>query len=61
MVLLTMLDDAANHRLAGFCEGETVEAYFDLDGRLLAKYTRLLTPYTDHESLFGSTSNGEKT
>jgi len=61
MVLLTMIDDATNRLLARFYAGETVEAYFDLVGRWLAKYGRPLAFYTDHDSVFESTSNGEKT
>ena len=36
MVLVTMIDDAANRMLSRFYEGETVEAYFDLVSRWLA-------------------------
>jgi transposase len=40
MVLVTMIDDATNRFLARFYDGETVEAYFDIVGRWLAKYGR---------------------
>jgi transposase len=60
MVLVTMIDDATNGFLARFYEGETVEAYFDLVGRWLAKYGRPLAFYTDHDSVFEATSKGEK-
>ncbi len=60
MVLVTMIDDATNRFLARFYESETVEAYFDLVGRWLARYGRPLAFYTDHDSVFEATSNGEK-
>jgi transposase len=60
MVLVTMIDDATNRLLARFYEGETVGAYFDLVGRWLARYGRPLAFYVDHDSIFESTSNGEK-
>jgi hypothetical protein len=61
MVLVTMIDDATNRFLARFYEGETVEAYFDLVGRWLAKYGRPLEFYTDRDSIFeATTSKGEK-
>ena len=61
MVLVAMIDDATNRLLARFYEGETVEAYFDLVSRWLAKYGRPMAFYTDHDSIFETTSNGEKT
>ena len=60
MVLVTMIDDATNRCLARFYDGETVEAYFDLVGRWLAKYGRPLAFYTDHDSIFETTSQGEQ-
>jgi hypothetical protein len=60
MVLITMIDDATNRLLARFYEGETVEAYFDLVNRWLAKYGRPVAFYTDHDSVFETTSHGEK-
>ena len=60
MVLITMIDDATNRLLAHFYESETVEAYFDLVGRWLAKYGRPLAFYTDHDSIFETTLKGEK-
>jgi transposase len=60
MVLVTMIDDATNRFLARFYDGETVEAYFDIVGRWLAKYGRPLAFYTDHDTIFEATSKGEK-
>lgn len=60
MVLVTMIDDATNRFLARFYEGETVEAYFDLVSRWLAKYGRPVAFYTDHDSIFEAASQGEK-
>ena len=60
MVLVSMIDDATNRLMARFYDGETVEAYFDLVGRWLAKYGRPLAFYTDHDSIFQATSKGEK-
>jgi hypothetical protein len=60
MVLVTMIDDATNRLMARFYEGETVEAYFDLVGRWLAKYGRPVAFYTDHDSIFEAASHGEK-
>ena len=60
MVLVTMIDDATNRMIARFYEGETVEAYFDLVGRWLAKYGRPVAFYTDHDSIFEAASKGEK-
>ena len=60
MVLVTMIDDATNRLMARFYEGETVEAYFDLVSRWLAKYGRPVAFYTDHHSIFEAASKGEK-
>ncbi len=60
MVLVTMIDDATNRMIARFYEGETVEAYFDLVSRWLAKYGRPMAFYTDHDSIFETASKGEK-
>ena len=60
MVLVSMIDDATNRLMARFYEGETVEAYFDLVGRWLAKYGRPVAFYTDHDSIFEAASKGEK-
>jgi transposase len=60
MVLVTMIDDATNRLMARFYQGETVEAYFDLVGRWLAKYGRPVAFYTDHDSIFEAAANGEK-
>src|SRR5262245_51816764 len=59
MVLVTMIDDATNRLLARFYEGETVEAYFDLVGRWLAKNGRPLAFYTDRDSIFEPTPKGD--
>jgi len=58
MVLVTMIDDATNRLMARFYEGETVEAYFDLVSRWLAKYGRPVAFYTDHHSIFEAASKG---
>ena len=60
MVLVSMIDDATNRLIARFYESETVEAYFDLVSRWLAKYGRPVAFYTDHDSIFETTSKGEK-
>lgn len=52
MVLVNMIDDATSRILAGFYEGETVEAHFDLLGRWLRRYGRPLALYTDRDSIF---------
>ena len=59
MVLVTLIDDATNRMMARFYEGETVEAYFDLVGRWLAKYGRPMAFYSDRDSVFVTTSKGE--
>ncbi len=61
MVLVCMIDDATNRVMARFYAGETVEAYFDLVGRWLAKYGRPVAFYTDHDSIFEIASPGEQT
>jgi transposase len=60
MVLVSMIDDATNRILARFYPGETVEAYFDLVGRWLARHGRPVAFYTDHDSVFETTVQGEK-
>jgi transposase len=60
MVLVTMIDDATNRMIARFYESETVEAYFDLVSRWLAKYGRPVAFYTDRDSIFETTSKGKK-
>ncbi len=60
MVLVSMIDDATNRLMARFYESETVEAYFDLVSRWLAKYGRPVAFYTDHDSIFETMSKGEK-
>jgi transposase len=61
MVLVCMIDDATNRVMARFYPGETVEAYFDLVGRWLAKYGRPMAFYTDHDSVFEIASPGDQT
>jgi hypothetical protein len=61
MVLVCMIDDATNRVMARFYPGETVEAYFDLVGRWLAKYGRPVAIYTDHDSVFEISSPGGQT
>ena len=61
MVLVCMIDDATNRVMARFYPGETVEAYFDLVGRWLAKYGRPMAFYTDHDSVFEISSPGDQT
>ena len=58
MVIVTMIDDATNRLLARFYDGETVEAYFDLVSRWLARNGRPAAFYTDRDSIFEPTSNG---
>jgi hypothetical protein len=58
MVLLCMIDDATNRVLARFYPGETVDAYFELVGRWLARYGRPLAFYTDRDSIFTIASPG---
>jgi len=60
MVLVTMIDDATNRMLSRFYEGETVEAYFDLVSRWLAKYGRPMAFYSDRDSIFETTCQGER-
>jgi transposase len=60
MVLVTMIDDATNRSIARFYKGETVEAYFDLVGRWLARYGRPVAFYTDRDTIFQAASKGEK-
>jgi transposase len=60
MVLVTMIDDATNRVLARFYSGETVEAYFDLVGRWLARYGRPVAFYTDRDSIFKVASPGKQ-
>jgi transposase len=59
MVLVTLIDDATNRMMSRFYEGETVEAYFDLLSRWLAKYGRPTAFYSDRDSVFVTTSQGE--
>jgi transposase len=59
MVLVTMIDDATNRLLARFYDGETVEAYFDLVSRWLARNGRPVAFYTDRDSIFEPTSKGD--
>jgi transposase len=61
MVLVAMIDDATNRVMARFYEGETVEAYFDLVGRWLAKHGRPIAFYTDHDSVFETAGQAEQT
>jgi transposase len=58
MVLVAMIDDATNRVLARFYPGETVEAYFDLVGRWLARSGRPVAFYTDRDSIFQVASPG---
>ena len=59
VVLVTMIDDATNRLLARFYDGETVEAYFDLVSRWLARSGRPVAFYTDRDSIFEPTSKGD--
>ena len=61
MVLVTLIDDATKRMLARFYEGETVEAYFDMLSRWLAKYGRPKAFYSDHDSVFVTSRKGEIT
>ena len=58
MVLVNMIDDATSRILAGFYEGETVEAHFDLLGQWLQRYGRPVALYTDRDSIFEYQSKG---
>jgi hypothetical protein len=58
MVLVNMIDDATSRILAGFYEGETVEAHFDLFGQWLRRYGRPVALYTDRDSIFAYQSKG---
>jgi transposase len=60
MVLVTMIDDATNRSIARFYKGETVEAYFDLVGRWLARYGRPMAFYTDRDTIFQAACKGKK-
>jgi transposase len=59
MVLITMIDDATSRVLARFYPSDTVEAHFDLLGRWLKKYGRLLALYTDRHGIFEAHKKGE--
>jgi hypothetical protein len=58
MVLTVMIDDASNRIEAGFYEGETLEAHFDLLGRWLGRHGRPLALYTDRDSIFEPQDKG---
>jgi len=58
MVLVNMIDDATSRVEAGFYEGETVEAHFDLLGRWLRRRGRPQALYTDRDSIFEYHSKG---
>jgi len=58
MVLVNMIDDATSRVLAGFYQGETVEAPFDLLGQGLRKYGRPVALYTDRDRIFEYQSKG---
>jgi Helix-turn-helix domain len=60
MVLVCMIDDATNRVMARFYPSETVEAYFELVGRWLARYGRPMAFYTDHDSVFEVASPGKQ-
>jgi transposase len=59
MVLVNMIDDATSRVLAGFYQGETVEAHFDLLGRWLQRYGRPVALYTDRDSIFEYQDKGK--
>ena len=59
MVLITMIDDATSVVLARFYPADTTEAHFDLLGRWLKKYGRLLALYTDRHGIFESHKKGQ--
>src|SRR5260370_26793362 len=59
MVFFKRIDEAASRTLPRFCEGETVEADFDLLGRWLQKYGRPLALYTDRHGIFEAHKKGE--
>jgi Helix-turn-helix domain len=58
MVLVNMIDDATSRVEAGFYEGETVAAHFDLLGRWLRRRGRPKALYTDRDSIFEYQSKG---
>jgi transposase len=58
MVLVNLIDDASSRIEAGFYEGETVEAHFDLLGRWLRRHGRPKALYTDRDSIFAYQSKG---
>lgn len=59
MVLITMIDDATSRVLARFYPADNVEAHFDLLGRWLQKYGRLLALYTDRHGIFEAHKKGQ--
>ena len=59
MVLITMIDDATSRVLARFYPADNVEAHFDLLGRWLKKYGRLLALYTDRHGIFEAHKKGQ--
>lgn len=61
MVLVAMIDDATKRVEAGFYEGETLEAYFDLMEHWIRKRGRPVEVYTDRNRIFESNSEEGQT
>jgi len=61
LVLLVMIDDATSKTVARFYEAETTEGYFDLLGRYVRKYGRMVAMYTDKDSIFLNPQKGKPT
>jgi Helix-turn-helix domain len=58
MVLISMIDDAANRIQARFYPSGTVETHLDLLGRRLRRHGRPLALYTDRHSIFEPQDKG---
>jgi hypothetical protein len=52
LTLLVMIDDATSKVVARFYEAETTEGYMDLLGRYCRKHGRMVSLYTDRNSIF---------
>ncbi len=60
MVLLVMIDDATSKVTARFYPGETTEGYMDLLGHYVRRHGRMVSMYTDRDSIFWGQTLGKE-
>ncbi len=60
LVLLVMIDDATSKVVARFHPGETTQGYMALLGRYLRKQGRMLSLYSDQDSIFVGQAEGKR-